>query len=150
MIKSKFRTEFSNDFNDFVSNSGNGEAIPQYELDENNVVVPKLDCDGKQVFHNLKADIQKNKNANDYQRLLKSGVEPQDIKLGSAGVYQDTTIAGAGVDLLNAQARLEASGMSYDDLRKIFDTISAKYKQKQEPQKQEPQKQEQKKDEVKK
>lgn len=150
MKRIKFRTEFSNDFTKFVSNSGNGEAIPQYELDENNVVVPKLDKNGKQVYHNLKADIQKNKNANDYQKLLKSGMEPQDIQLGSAGVYQDTTIAGAGVDLLNAQARLEASGMSYDDLRKIFDTIAAKYKKPQEPQKKQDVKIDEKKDEVKK
>lgn len=149
MKKIKFRTEFSGDFTKFVSNSGNGEAVPQYELDENNVVVPKLDKNGKQVYHNLKADIQLNKNTNDYKKLLESGLDPQDITVGVGGNYIDTTQYGSGTDLLNARARLEASGLTLDDITTIFNNILIKNKQKQEAQKQEPQKQEVKKDEVK-
>lgn len=147
MKKIKYRTEFSNDFNKFVSKAGNGEAVPQYELNDDNVVVPKVDKNGKQVVHNLKADIQKNKKANDYIRLLNSGMDPKDINI-SSGVFQDTTQAGSGVDLLNAQAKLGATGLSFDQLMNMLVREYQKKNIKQEPKKEQEQKQEQKKDEV--
>lgn len=123
MKKIKFRTEFSNDFGKFITKSGNGKAVPQFELNENKEVVPVIDKEtGEQVVHNLYVDIQKNKHANDYKHLLESGVDP--IMFASkSDVVVDTTKMGSGVDLLKAEQVAKAKGYN------SFEDILAKFKQ---------------------
>ncbi|UPW36332.1 hypothetical protein [Peromfec virus RodF8_48] len=72
--------------------SGNGKSIPQYEVD-NGVIVPKLDKDGNQIMYSLYDDIQKSKNVNDYQKLLKNGAGDLVIK---APDWKDNDITNIG------------------------------------------------------
>lgn len=130
----KFKTEFTQDCSKFVSNAGNGKAVPQYELDENNKVVPVIDeKTGEQVVHNLYKDIQLNKNANNYKNMLESGVDPVMFASNTDSVV-DTTQFGSGTDLLKADVEAQARGF------KDFNSIVAAFqkfieeKQKQEKQ----------------
>lgn len=127
----RFRTEFANDFNKFITECGNGKAVPQFELDENRHVVPVIDKEtGEQVVHNLYADIQKNKHANDYKNLLKSGVDPVMFASNSDAVI-DTTQFGSGVDLLKAEQSAKANGYnSFDDLLAKFKVFMEKENEK--------------------
>lgn len=123
MRKLVYKTELTQDCTKFISNSGNGTAVPQYELDNQNKVVPVINKEtGQQVVHNLTADIQKNKFANDYKKFLENGQETI-IPTGNGGSFIDTTQLGSGVDLLKADAVAKARGF------KDFNDIMVKFQE---------------------
>lgn len=121
----KIRTQNSNDFNKYVSKSGNGRKIPQLELDEKtNLLKPKLDEHGKRVYHDLVDDIQKFKDTNSLARILKtmSGDDleslsiicnsPDEAKAKSVDLTQ-VVDSDAMVDFAN---KLRKAHLSVDDL----------------------------------
>lgn len=138
----KYKTEFTQNCAEFVSNPGNGKAVPQFELNDENKVVPVVnEKTGEQVVHNLYNDIQLNKNANNYKNMLESGVDPVMFASNTDSVV-DTTQYGSGVDLLKAQNEAESRGF------KNFNDIAVMFKQFIEQKQKEQQKQNAVKDET--
>lgn len=111
----------------FNSESGNGLAVPQYELNEKGESVPKLDNKGNHVTKNLYADIQLMANTNDYKRILGlNGGDTSVYVVPSENEFNDVSNSGEAIDVLNAQSRLREKfpGM---DLKQIAATIQAQF-----------------------
>lgn len=114
------------DVKKFVSNCGNGKAVPQYELKDGKVI-PKLDSNGKQVTRNLYKEIQLAKGITDIAELIKK--YPDEVIVEPNWGNSDVSnIDGNDLDdMLNAQNRVNAiGGMAAID--KIAADIAAKYK----------------------
>lgn len=123
MKKIKYRTEFSNDFNSFVTVAGNGKNEIQFELKDGKPVVKVDNKTGEFITYNRWADIQKNKDTNNYKKLLEAG---GDIKMFAAPTeaYVDTTQFGdSGAELLSAQAKLHEAGISVEDLKSVLSNM---------------------------
>lgn len=109
------------------TNSGNGSAIPQYELIDD-VVVAKKDQDGKQVYHSLYQDIQNNKSANDYKKILEQvGLDNFPGKDTSwKGI--DVSNIGTFNDLVKSNNKIQETLRKYDvkDLNALHEKLFKK------------------------
>lgn len=106
-------------YDDFViqaSNSGDGEAVKQYYLDEKDRQVKVLlDADGKEVYHNLYKDIQMNKATNDYRKILSAQEHLDNIDTNWPEV--DASELGSFSEVVNASNRIkQATGKSVKEL----------------------------------
>lgn len=115
----KFRTFYDiKDSDIVVSNPGNGEAVPQYYLDEKlHRILPKIDeKTGKQITHNLYQDIQNNKDYTNYKRLLEiNGLPP--LENNYTGEVVDYSNIGSYSDIIKAQNKIyKETGKTLDDL----------------------------------
>lgn len=125
MKRIKFRTEFSNDCDKFVTSAGNVHTELQYEVVDGQPVI-KTDEKGQPVYYDRYEDIQLNKDTNNYRKLLESGC---DIKMfgASPGVSIDTTqFSESGADVLSAKAKLEAQNIKVEDLQPLLQRIYEK------------------------
>lgn len=122
----KIKTWKDNDCNAYVSNPGNGHAVPEFELDQKKMVlVPKLDKNGNRVVHDLYADIQSFKDDNSLERILQLAPEADIEKLSftctsaeeAAAKSVDITDIKTFADIKDLQNRLAQEGKTLDDLR---------------------------------
>lgn len=121
----KYQSEISNHVKNYITDAGNGKAVPQTILDKNGVAVKQLDAEGNQVVHSLYDEIQLNAKTNDYRKVLESG---GDIKLfaGTSDEKIDVSEFGEASDLLDVQAKLKANGINLSDLSKIVADLMSK------------------------
>lgn len=109
------------------TNSGNGSAVPQYELIDE-VITPKKDKDGKQVYHSLYQDIQNNKSANDYKKILEQvGLDNFPGKDTSWKAI-DVSDIGTYNDLVKSNNKVQETLRKYDvkDLNALHDKLFKK------------------------
>lgn len=110
----------------FISNSGNGLAVPVYELNKNGQMERKLDKDKKPVFKNKYLDIQEFRHVNDYKNVLAmNGGDASVFPQNQNDQHVDLTQVGSIEDVLNAGAKLKANGMTLDDAIVKFKAIIA-------------------------
>lgn len=117
----KFNSAYST-FEFDVNNAGNGQAIPQFYLNEKTKEIePVLTEEGEQAVHSLYADIQKNRNANDYKKALQMGT--LDTTNAVDWKEQDFSEVGSFEDIQNAFNRVsEKTGKNVFDLIEEYKT----------------------------
>lgn len=125
----KIRTWLTKDIKKFISKSGNGKKIPMLELDDKTKLLkPKLDKDGQRVYHDMYDDIQKFKDTNSLERILKtmSGEDIENLSIvcdspemakARSVDYTNVSTAEAMADL---QSKLAKAHLTTDDLLNVI------------------------------
>lgn len=119
----------------WFTNSGNGKAVPEYELRNGSLVLLLDKKSGEIITHNLYNDIQADAHVNDYLKILKDNPNALDnvrlsIDNGKIPVVNgyDYTQLGSFDDLVQASQKLKDLGYStFDDVIKAkskFDEIN--------------------------
>lgn len=125
----KWLADQSVGFGEFKTNSGNGEAVPVYEL-KNGKLVLKMDEKTGEVFtHNLYNDIQASAHVNDYLKILNDNPDAlEQVKFSTLNGQReevagfDYSNLGSFDDLVQASQKLKAAGYN------SFDDVINKYK----------------------
>lgn len=113
----------------FVNNSGNGKAVPQFELvvkNGKNVIVPKVDEKGVVVTRNLYAEIQMAKGSCDIAEIIKRFPE----KIESTPTWGNSNVCCEKEqdldDYLNVKNKVDTLG-GMSELEKKFMNIFKEY-----------------------
>lgn len=113
----------------FFNCSGNGKAVPEYELKNGCLYLLKDKKTGEIITHNLYNDIQASAHVNDYLKILNDNPDAlEQVRFATSnGQHQevdgfDFTQLGSFDDLVQASQKLKAAGYN------SFDDVVDKYK----------------------
>lgn len=115
----------------FVSNCGNGKAVPQYELNEKGEVVYQRDKDGKIITHNLYKDIQSMKGVTDYKKIIQMNGGDLSVFVDNNQQVQDidATKFGSLEEVLNASAKCRSQGLDINAVEKAMHELLEKMRE---------------------
>ena len=114
----------------FFNCSGNGKAVPEYELKDGKLILLEDKKTGEVLTHNLYNDIQASAHVNDYLKILNDNPDAlEQVKFATRnGNYEevdgfDYTKLGSFNDLVQASQKLKAAGFnSFDDVIKTYNS----------------------------